>query len=163
MNIEGGDKARAVIVSLAILTASAPAAIAGDVRGEWARDDGKTKVRFAACGADAVCGSVTCLKDPNGPGKIGEEVSFDMKPNGDNAWAGVAFNPDDGRRYSGKMTLSGDRLTTAGCVLGGLICKSFGGRGQSEPGLTRVFKIGRDGEASKPKGLSGINRFEVWG
>ncbi len=40
--------ARALIVSLAILTASAPAAIAGDVRGEWARDDGKTKVRFAA-------------------------------------------------------------------------------------------------------------------
>jgi uncharacterized protein (DUF2147 family) len=23
------------------------------------------------------------------------------------------------------MTLSGDRLTTAGCVLGGLICKSY--------------------------------------
>ena len=49
-----------------------------------------------------------------------------MKPNGDNAWAGVAFNPEDGQRYTGKMTLSGDRLTTAGCVLGGLICKSFG-------------------------------------
>jgi len=75
--------ARAVIVSLAILTASAPAAIAGDVRGEWARDDGKTKVRFIACGADAVCGSITGLKDPNSPGKIGEQVFFDMKPNGD--------------------------------------------------------------------------------
>ena len=118
--------ARAVIVSLAILIASAPAAIAGDVRGEWARDDGKTKVRFAACGADAVCGSITWRKDPNSPGKIGEEVFFDMKPNGDNAWAGVAFNPEDGQRYTGKMTLSGDRLTTAGCALGGLICKSFG-------------------------------------
>jgi uncharacterized protein (DUF2147 family) len=118
--------ARAVIVSLAILTASASASSAGDVKGEWARDDGKTKVRFTACGAEAVCGAITWLKDPNSPGKIGEQVFFDMKPNGDNAWAGVAFNPEDGRRYTGKMTLSGDRLTTAGCVLGGLICKSFG-------------------------------------
>ena len=47
-----------------------------------------------------------------------------MKPNGDNAWSGSAFNPEDGKNYSGKMTLSGDTLTTAGCVLGGLVCKS---------------------------------------
>ena len=118
--------ARALLISLAVLTAYASPAIAGDVRGEWARDDGKTKVRFIACDADAVCGSITWLKDPNSPSKIGEQVFFDMKPNGDNAWAGVAFNPEDGRRYTGKMTLSGNRLTTAGCVLGGLICKSFG-------------------------------------
>jgi uncharacterized protein (DUF2147 family) len=104
------------------------AAMAGDVRGEWARDDGKTNVRFAACGAAAVCGSITWLKDPSGPAKIGQQVFFDMRPSGDNTWAGTAFNPDDGRRYSGKMTLTGDRLVTAGCVLGGLICKSFGWR-----------------------------------
>ena len=45
--------------------------------------------------------------------------------NGENAWAGSAFNPNDGKRYTAKLTLSGDRLATAGCVLGGLICKSF--------------------------------------
>ena len=48
-----------------------------------------------------------------------------MKPNGENAWAGSAFNPNDGKRYTAKLTLSGDHLITAGCVLGGLICKSF--------------------------------------
>ncbi len=47
-----------------------------------------------------------------------------MKPHGDNVWTGSAFNPDDGKTYSGRMTLSGDHLTTAGCVFGGLICKS---------------------------------------
>ena len=117
--------ARALLIGLAFLAASASAATAGDVKGEWAREDGKAKVRFAACGADAVCGSITWVKDPSGPAKIGQEVFFDMKPNGDNAWAGTAFNPEDGKRYTGKMTLSGDRLVTAGCVLGGLICKSF--------------------------------------
>jgi uncharacterized protein (DUF2147 family) len=108
-----------------VLTATA--AHAGDVKGEWARDDGKAKVRFAGCGGDAVCGSISWLRDPkNDPGKVGQQVFFGMKPQGDNAWTGKAFKPEDGKTYSGKMTLSGDRLTTAGCVLGGLICKSMG-------------------------------------
>jgi uncharacterized protein (DUF2147 family) len=48
-----------------------------------------------------------------------------MKPKGDNVWTGSAFNPEDGKTYNGKLTLGGDQLTTAGCVLGGLICKSM--------------------------------------
>ena len=48
-----------------------------------------------------------------------------MKPNGKDSWAGTAFNPNDGQRYTAKLRLSGDHLVTAGCVLGGLICKSF--------------------------------------
>jgi uncharacterized protein (DUF2147 family) len=116
---------RALLLSAAILTATVSTAAAGDVKGEWARDDGKTKVRFVACGGEAVCGSIAWLRDPKGPAKLGQQVFFDMKPNGDNAWAGTAFNPDNGKTYAGKMTLSGDHLVTAGCVFGGLICKSF--------------------------------------
>jgi uncharacterized protein (DUF2147 family) len=115
--------ARALLAGLAILTASA--AMAAEVTGEWLRDDGKAKVRFSACG-EAVCGFISWKRDAKDPGKIGEEVFFDMKPNGAESWAGTAYNPEDGKRYTGKMTLSGDRLTTAGCVLGGLICKSYG-------------------------------------
>ena len=48
-----------------------------------------------------------------------------MKSIGDNTWSGTAFDAEDGQRYSGKMTPSGDHLVTAGCVAGGLICKSF--------------------------------------
>ncbi len=95
------------------------------MKGEWRREDGKAKVRFATCGADAVCGSISWLRDANDPGKVGQQVFFDMKPHGDNSWTGPAFNPEDGKTYSGKMTLSGDRLVTAGCVFGGLICKSM--------------------------------------
>ena len=112
-------------VTLAIVAtiALANGAVAADVIGEWARDDGKGRVHFAPCGG-ALCGAVTWLRDKDSPAKIGQQVFFDMKPSDDNAWAGSAFNPDDGRTYSGKMTLSGDHLTTAGCVLGGLICQS---------------------------------------
>ncbi|HEY1780384.1 MAG TPA: DUF2147 domain-containing protein [Roseiarcus sp.] len=117
---------RALLAALAILTAAAPAAAAaGDVTGIWMRDDGSAKIRFAPCGGEAVCGFLAWKKNPGGPAKVGQELFFGMKPNGPNSWAGSAFNPEDGKHYSGKMTLSGDRLVTAGCVLGGLICKSF--------------------------------------
>ena len=115
---------RALLAGLAILTASA--AMAGGVTGEWIREDGAAKIRFSTCGGDAVCGFIASKKDPKGPAKIGQEVFFDMKPNGADAWAGTAYNPEDGKRYTAKLTLSGDHLTTAGCVFGGLICESFG-------------------------------------
>jgi uncharacterized protein (DUF2147 family) len=115
---------RALLAALA-LTASTPSAIASDVTGIWTRDDGSAKLRFAACGGDALCGFLAWKKDPDGPAQIGQQLFFDMKPSGENAWAGSAFNPNDGQRYMAKLSLSGDHLVTAGCVLGGLICKSF--------------------------------------
>lgn len=100
-------------------------AFAADVNGEWLHEDGKSKVHFAACGGGAVCGTISWLKDPaTAKGKVGQKVFYEMKPNGDNSWAGKAFNPDDGNEYTGKMSLAGDSLHTSGCVFGGLICKS---------------------------------------
>jgi uncharacterized protein (DUF2147 family) len=49
------------LLAAAALAACSSYALAGDVVGEWARDDGKAKVRFAPCGA-AVCGRVTWLE-----------------------------------------------------------------------------------------------------
>ena len=107
------------------MAAFGSAASAGDVQGEWMRSDGVAQVRFSKCGG-AICGAISWLKDPkNDPGKVGQQVFFDMKPAGDDVWKGSAFNPEDGKTYSGKLTLSGDHLVTAGCVLGGLICKSM--------------------------------------
>ena len=111
-------------VIAAVLLGSAAPAIAGDVNGEWLNADGNAKVRFSNCG-DAVCGALSWLKDPKGgSAKIGQQVFFDMKPSGDNTWKGSAFNPKNGKSYSGKMNLSGNTLVTAGCVLGGMICES---------------------------------------
>ncbi|MGL4728156.1 MAG: DUF2147 domain-containing protein [Bosea sp. (in: a-proteobacteria)] len=99
-------------------------ALAQDAAGTWLRETGESRVRFAKCG-EALCGTVAWLKDPaNSPSKVGQRVFFDMKPSGAGAWSGSAFNPEDGKTYSGKMTVSGNRLTTSGCVLGGMICRS---------------------------------------
>jgi uncharacterized protein (DUF2147 family) len=116
---------RVLLVALA-LTAAVSAANAGDATGLWIRDDGSAKLRFVPCGGGGtLCGFLAWKKDPGGPAKIGQKLFFDMKPNGKDSWAGSAFNPNDGRRYSAKLRLSGNHLVTAGCVLGGLICKSF--------------------------------------
>ncbi|HEV7339200.1 MAG TPA: DUF2147 domain-containing protein [Bosea sp. (in: a-proteobacteria)] len=110
----------AVAATLAML---ATPTLAQEVTGTWLRDSGASKVRLAKCG-DAVCGTISWLKDSSGPAKLGQRIFYDMKPSGAGKWSGSAFNPEDGKTYSGTMTLSGDTLTTAGCVMGGLICRS---------------------------------------
>ena len=110
----------AVAATLAMLATPTPAQ---EVTGTWLRDSGASKVRLAKCG-DAVCGTISWLKDSSGPAKLGQRIFYDMKPSGAGKWSGSAFNPEDGKTYSGTMTLSGDTLTTAGCVMGGLICRS---------------------------------------
>jgi uncharacterized protein (DUF2147 family) len=121
---------RKVVFSIALastvsLLCLAPShAFAAEVTGTWLRDNGGSQIKLAPFG-DALCGTVVWLK----PGyetkaKLGQRIFFDMKPDGANAWKGSALNPDDGQTYSGKMSLSGTTLTTAGCAMGGLICKS---------------------------------------
>lgn len=110
----------AVAATLAML---ATPTLAQEVTGIWLRDSGASKVRLAKCG-DAVCGTISWLKDSSGPAKLGQRIFYDMKPSGAGKWSGSAFNPEDGKTYSGTMTLAGDTLTTAGCVMGGLICRS---------------------------------------
>jgi len=112
----------AALAALGMLGGIATAG-AQEVVGVWERDTGASRVRFSKCG-EALCGSLSWLRDQNGPAKVGQRIFYDMKPNGANKWSGSAFNPEDGKTYSGTMTLSGDMLTTAGCVMGGLICRS---------------------------------------
>ncbi|WP_284311868.1 DUF2147 domain-containing protein [Labrys miyagiensis] len=99
------------------------AAYAGDASGTWLRDNGESKVKIGSCGT-ALCGSVIWEKEAAKQGSVGKRVFYDMVSEGDNKWKGKAFNPEDGKTYTGTMTLNGDKLTTAGCVLGGLICRS---------------------------------------
>jgi uncharacterized protein (DUF2147 family) len=116
---------RASLVALA-LTAVVSGANASDAAGLWIRDDGSAKLRFMPCGGGGtLCGFLAWKKESGGAAKIGQKLFSDMKANGKDSWEGSAFNPEDGKRYTAKLTLSGDRLVTAGCVLGGLICQSF--------------------------------------
>ena len=116
--------------------AAAPASAASP-DGLWLIEDGTAQVRIAPCGG-ALCGHVAWIKegephvdahnpDPAKRGRslIGSAVLLGLKPSGSNAWAGSLYNAQDGKTYSGKLTVvDASHVKVAGCVLGGLICKS---------------------------------------
>jgi uncharacterized protein (DUF2147 family) len=114
---------RLCLALTAFLLATSPSR-ADDVLGTWLRDNGALQVKFEPCG-DAVCGNVVWLKPGSeSKAKVGQHLFFDMRATGANSWTGKAASPDSGSIYSGKMSIEGSTLSTSGCMIGGLICKS---------------------------------------
>jgi len=113
--------------SVAVFSAAITAfpARADDVSGTWLRETGQSKVKFGPCGGGAVCGNLVWITPGvETPAKVGQRLFFDMKSTGPNSWSGSYSNPDDGKTYAAKMSLSGGTLTTEGCAMGGMICRS---------------------------------------
>jgi uncharacterized protein (DUF2147 family) len=131
-------------IGVALALGGAPlAAEAADPTGLWLRGTGTARIRIVNCGG-ALCGAVAWLKDPNGPdGKprvddqnpdpakrgrpaLGLPVILGMKPTGKaDQWKGEVYKADEGKTYSGYLTVLGPReLKLEGCVLGGMICKA---------------------------------------
>jgi uncharacterized protein (DUF2147 family) len=117
--------ARAAIVVLGGLVACSGAFAASSADGTWARDDGLVKTRIAACG-EAVCATNFWAKNPQGDEKVGDKLVMTLKETGTDHWTGSAFDPQRNRTYAMEMSVAGDRMTTRGCILGGLLCKSVG-------------------------------------
>jgi uncharacterized protein (DUF2147 family) len=98
--------------------------LADDILGTWLHDNGAIQIKFEPCG-DAICGDIVWLKaGSNSKAKDGQRVFFDMRPSGANSWTGKAANPGRRSIYSGNMSIEGSSLSTSGCMIGGLICKS---------------------------------------
>ena len=125
-----------------IALATTGSALAADATGTWLTEGGRSRIKIADCGG-ALCGAIVWLKEPNDEtGKpktdknnpdaarktkplIGVNIVLGMKPSGANKWAGQVYNAEDGKTYSGNITLTGDNaLQLQGCALGGLLCKS---------------------------------------
>jgi len=119
----------ASLFAISMLTAPV---MAGGLDGVWRTPKG-WKVKLYKCGA-AYCGRViggTKDKDVHNPKKsmrsrkvVGIRMIWGMKKNG-KKYSGKLYNPKDGKTYSGKITpVSASSIKLAGCVFGGLICKS---------------------------------------
>lgn len=105
--------------------------------GIWLRSNQETKIQIAKCG-NAYCGTTVWMiaskrdkKDRNNPDPdlqnrsvIGIMIFDDMVKDGDNTYTGTLYNPEDGKTYSGTLTvLSDSKLKLKGCVIWPL-CKS---------------------------------------
>ena len=135
--------ARYFAVGALVTLAGFGSALAADPNGTWLTQAGTSRIRVADCGG-ALCGTIVWLKEPNDPdtGKpktdknnsdaskrsrplLGVQIVLGMKPAGTDKWNGQVYNAEDGKTYSGNLTMvGGDSLQLQGCALGGLVCKS---------------------------------------
>ena len=116
--------ARAALV--AITLSLGPAAAVADtsaVMGAWQRADGIARVKVAPCGR-VICMTNTYIRPDVTDEKVGERLEFDVRTAGGGPLAGSVLDPKSGKSYSATIVVAGDRMTTRGCVLGGVICKS---------------------------------------
>ncbi|TCT06922.1 DUF2147 domain-containing protein [Aquabacter spiritensis] len=114
----------ATLATLAVCVAPASGlAATSDVFGVWMRGDGNAKVRMATCGDD-ICATNLWIKDTSGGEAVGDKLVMTVKPKGENAFSGEAYDPKRGLTYAMELQVTGDRMTTRGCVIGGLVCRS---------------------------------------
>jgi uncharacterized protein (DUF2147 family) len=118
-------RAVAVAVILAALGAGNTALAANPAfLGNWARNDGKTHIRVAPCGG-AYCGVNTWVKRGVSGEKVGDTLVVNLKPAGTERWSGSAFDRRRARHYTMLVHVAGARMTTDGCILGGMMCQSM--------------------------------------
>lgn len=97
---------------------------AQDITGNWMRGDGKARVNVTRCGS-AYCATNTWIRDGNPSEKVGDVLVMRIKPQSGVVLAGTAYDPQRKLNLSASVSISGDTMTTRGCVLGGILCKSM--------------------------------------
>jgi uncharacterized protein (DUF2147 family) len=114
------------LASALLMIGAASAAFASDppFLGEWARGDGKTHIRVEQCGG-AVCAFNTWVSSGVAGEKVGDRLTLNVSPTGAAGWSGNAFDPQRNQTYTMNVRVANNRMTTDGCVMGGLMCKSM--------------------------------------
>lgn len=98
-------------------------AAADDPYGTWMRPSTGTQVNFYNCGGK-LCGKIVAVRDQNRKSEIGTVIMNGAAKTTDNEWRGDLLNTEDGKTYSGIVTLEGpNALNLKGCAALGLICK----------------------------------------
>ena len=114
---------RRISAAVAVLALGfANTAAAADMDGHWARGDGSAKVNVAPCGSD-VCATNTWIKPGTPSEKAGDKLVMTIKPVSAGEYSGSAFDPQRDLTYRITVSVHGDKMTTKGCVLAGIICK----------------------------------------
>ncbi len=106
---------RSLFAILALSVSCGSAFAAEPIVGTWKRTSG-TVIEYKSCGGDDYCGTVL-----NGEFK---GKSIGKMTGKDGSYKGTVNKLDEGKTYSGKASVSGSTLSLAGCVAGGLICKT---------------------------------------
>ena len=102
--------------------AFAASARAEEPFGTWLRPSTGTQVNFYNCGGK-LCAKIVAVKDQSRKGEIGTVIMNGAAKSSDNEWRGDLLNTEDGKTYSGVVTLEGpNALNLKGCVAA-IFCK----------------------------------------
>ena len=115
------------IVLLAALLPAVPAAAAGggeSLAGEWSRSDGETRIRIVPC-EDKLCAVNTWIRDPSKGEQVGDRLVLSVRPGAPAALTGQAFDVRRGLTYSLRILLSEGGMTTRGCLVEGIACRTM--------------------------------------
>jgi uncharacterized protein (DUF2147 family) len=87
-----------------------------DPYGTWTRPSTGTQVNFYDC-SGKLCAKIVAVKDERRKSKIGTVIITGATKSADNQWKGDLLNADDGKVYTGVVTMQGaNALNLKGCV-----------------------------------------------
>lgn len=97
-------------------------ALAAEPFGKWVRPSTGATVDFYNCGGK-LCGKIVAVKDASRAKEVGTVIVNGAVKTGDDEWKGSLLDTDNGKTYTGVITLVGaDGLNLKGCALG-IICE----------------------------------------
>jgi uncharacterized protein (DUF2147 family) len=103
----------------------ASAAVAPDLAGNWMRADGGARIEISHCGTK-LCATNTWVRDTNGGEAPGDRLVMTLERQSDAVLDGEAFDQKRDRTYAIRISIpQAGRMTTRGCVLIGLVCKTI--------------------------------------
>jgi uncharacterized protein (DUF2147 family) len=142
-----------ILLAAAALGLTCHRAEAAGIEGDWLVAEGTAVIRIAPC-RDNLCGKLAWTPAPDtgdgGPGVVGTTILIDLKSAGNQRWDGQIYNPEDGKTYTGHVTLlTPDVLQVQGCLL--VFCGGENwSRTSSEPASTASTEGPRHGESLRP-------------
>jgi uncharacterized protein (DUF2147 family) len=108
--------ARVAAAALLLSIVSGGAAQAAEPYGTWVRPSTGTQVNFYAC-SSKLCARITAVKDETRKNTVGTVIMKGAAKSGDSTWKGDLLNTENGKTYSGVVTLeSANALNLKGCV-----------------------------------------------
>ena len=114
-----------LLLASALVLGSGGAAMAAEINGNWARSDGKARVRIARCGSD-ICATNTWIKPGTPNEKAGDVLAMKIEKVSNAQYSGSAFDPQRDMSYRITLDVTRNTMISRGCVLGGLLCRSVG-------------------------------------
>lgn len=117
----------ACLLVVAALLPAVPSAAAGEgevLSGEWSRADGETRISIVPC-EEKLCAVNTWIRDPSKGEQVGDRLVLSVRPGAPSGLTGQAFDVRRGLTYSLRILLSEGGMTTRGCLIEGLACRTM--------------------------------------